>query len=318
MKFKSETQGLLKSFITFVNTQFNCQIKCVRTDNGSEFTSMKSFFSSLGILLQTSCPYTPQQNDVVEHKHRHLLNVGRALRFQAHLPLQFYGESLFTATYLINRLPTPVLHNKSPYEILYNKPPTYTHLRVFSCLCYASNLQPLTKFSPRARKCIFVGYPSSQKAYQVYDLDTRQFFSSRDVIFHENIFLFSTSDLNTPLNTSHMPLSNFNPNLTSSSLTPPNNFSTEPTQNLQSSTLDIDLSSPNISISHPPHLSPTSSSSNSNSPAPDLRRSNRLQQPFMLLRDFHCGQASTQMCTSAASFPSSSKIKKLKMLLKIG
>lgn len=44
MKFKSETQGLLKSFITFVNTQFNYQIKCVRSDNGLEFTSLQSFF----------------------------------------------------------------------------------------------------------------------------------------------------------------------------------------------------------------------------------------------------------------------------------
>lgn len=170
-----------------------------------------------------------------------------------------------------------MLHNKSPYEILYNKPPTYTHLQVFGCLCYATNLQPLTKFSPRARKCIFVGYPSSQKAYQVYDLDTRQFFSSRDVIFHENIFPFSTSDLNTQLNTSHMPLSNFDPNLTSSSLTPSNNSSTEPTQNLQSSAPDIDHSSPNISISPPSHLSPTSSLSNSNLPAPVLRCSSRLR-----------------------------------------
>lgn len=63
---------------------------------------MKSFFSSLDILLQTSCLYTPQQNGVVECKHRHLLNVGRALRFQAYLPLQFWGESLLTTTYLIN------------------------------------------------------------------------------------------------------------------------------------------------------------------------------------------------------------------------
>jgi hypothetical protein len=183
MKLKSETQSLLKSFITFANTQFNRQIKCVRSDNGTEVKSLLSFFSTLGILFQSSCTSTPQQNGVVERKHRHILNIGRALRFQANLPSQFWGESVLTATYLINRIPTPTLHHISPFERLYNKPPTYTHLRVFGCLCYATNLHPLTKFSSRARRCIFLGYPAGQKAYRLYDLDTTQFFSSRDVGF---------------------------------------------------------------------------------------------------------------------------------------
>ena len=89
MKFKSETQGLIKTFISFVTTQFNCQVKCLRSDNGSEFLSMKPYLSTLGILFQSSCPSTPQQNGVVERKHRHLLNVSRALRIDANLPLKF-------------------------------------------------------------------------------------------------------------------------------------------------------------------------------------------------------------------------------------
>jgi IS30 family transposase len=131
MKFKSETEGLLKSFITFVHTQFNCQVKIIRSDNGLEFISLKPFLSTHGILLQNSCLYTLQQNGVVERKHRHLLNVGRALRFQANLPLRFRGESLLSTTYLINRLPTTVLNHKSPYELLYGNHP---HIQIYVLL----------------------------------------------------------------------------------------------------------------------------------------------------------------------------------------
>ncbi|KAD4887930.1 hypothetical protein E3N88_20003 [Mikania micrantha] len=35
------------------------------------------------------CPHTPQQNGVVERKHRHLLETARALRFEAYLPKDF-------------------------------------------------------------------------------------------------------------------------------------------------------------------------------------------------------------------------------------
>lgn len=92
MRFKSEIQGILKSFFTHVQTQFNCRIKSAHSDYGAEFTSMKSTFNDLGILFQHSCPSAPQQNGVVERKHRHLLNVSRALQFQANLPIRFWGE----------------------------------------------------------------------------------------------------------------------------------------------------------------------------------------------------------------------------------
>jgi hypothetical protein len=53
---------------------------------------MQPLFNDLGILFQHSYLATPQQNGVVERKHRHLLNIARALRFQACLPLQFWGK----------------------------------------------------------------------------------------------------------------------------------------------------------------------------------------------------------------------------------
>ncbi|GJT51217.1 putative RNA-directed DNA polymerase [Tanacetum coccineum] len=51
-------------------------LKTIRSDNGTEFINnkMEQFLKEKGIIHQTSCAYTPQQNGIAERKHRHLLN----------------------------------------------------------------------------------------------------------------------------------------------------------------------------------------------------------------------------------------------------
>ena len=85
---KSDTPKHITTFINFVETQFSLKVKILCSDNGSEFT-MTKFYSDKGIIHQTSCVSTPQQNGVAERKHCHLLNVAQALLFQANLPKQF-------------------------------------------------------------------------------------------------------------------------------------------------------------------------------------------------------------------------------------
>jgi len=49
-----------------------------------------------------------------------------------------------------------------------------------------------SKFGSRSRKCIFLRYPFGQKGWKVEDLDTQEVFVSRDVIFSENEFAFTS------------------------------------------------------------------------------------------------------------------------------
>ena len=134
----------------------------------------------------------------MERKHRHILQVARALKIQAQLPNQFWGECALTVVHIINRLPSPVIYFKTPFEHLYSKLPSYSHLRVFGCLAYDTNVHVSHKFDHRAITCIFIGYPVGQKAYKLFNLSTRKIFTSRDVHFHENHFPYASSEFVLP------------------------------------------------------------------------------------------------------------------------
>ncbi|XP_019166927.1 PREDICTED: uncharacterized protein LOC109162697 [Ipomoea nil] len=188
LKTKSETRAVIKSFHKYVQTQYSANIKILRSDNGMEF-KMADFFSENGIVHQTSCVYTPQQNAVVERKHQHLLSVARALRFQSNMPLEFWGLCILYAAYIINRVPSAVIDWDSPYQRLHNKEPNLDKLRVFGCLSYAATLpQSRHKMASRSKKCVFVGMPANIKGYLLYDLQSGSTFISRDVIFFEDYF----------------------------------------------------------------------------------------------------------------------------------
>jgi hypothetical protein len=104
-----------------------------------------------------------------------------------------YWEDAFqTATYIINRLPTPVLHHKSSFEILYNKIPDYRFMRVFGCACWP-NLRPyrINKLNFRSKTCIFIGYSLCHQGYKCLDLSTGKFIVSHNVVFDETFFPYS-------------------------------------------------------------------------------------------------------------------------------
>ena len=52
---------------------------------------------------------------------------------------------------------------------------------------------------------MFIGYPFNAKGYRVFGLHSHSIFISRDIIFHEFVFLFHTS-ISTPSSTNDLPI----------------------------------------------------------------------------------------------------------------
>ena len=120
--------------------------------------NMVQYLSAQGIIHQTSCVDTPQQNRVAERKNRDLLEKTRSLMIHMNVPKKLWSFAILTATYLINRLPSQMLGFKSPYEVLMDRKIDLTHLKVFGCVCFV-HIQALNcdKLDARATKCMFLG-----------------------------------------------------------------------------------------------------------------------------------------------------------------
>ncbi|KAL0536937.1 hypothetical protein IC582_025900 [Cucumis melo] len=117
LRNRSSLYQIYVDFANMVQTQFSSTIKILRTDNAMEYKDSRflSFLAQKGTLIQRSCPHTSQQNGRAERKHRHILDSVRAQLLSGSCPKKFWGEAALTSVYVINRLPSPVIHNLSPF-----------------------------------------------------------------------------------------------------------------------------------------------------------------------------------------------------------
>ncbi|UYV76012.1 hypothetical protein LAZ67_13002147, partial [Cordylochernes scorpioides] len=177
LKNKDETLGKFEEFKTRVENELNLKIKDVRTDNGTEFTNhrFKNFSIKNGIHHQLSTTYSPQSNGVAERVNRTLIETARTLLFDSGLPMAFWAEAVATASYVKNCTPHRSIKLDTPMEKWKGRKPSIRHFRIFGCLAFwPITQQHRSKFIPKIRKGIFVGYSLKRKAYRVYDIITKK------------------------------------------------------------------------------------------------------------------------------------------------
>ncbi|KFK45117.1 hypothetical protein AALP_AA1G346500, partial [Arabis alpina] len=230
LKLKSQVKETFIAFKALVENRFNTKIKTLYSDNGGEFMALKAFLSSSGISHLTSPPHTPEHNGISERKHRHIVETGLTLLTHAKMPKTYWSYAFTTATYLINRMPTPVLDMESPVQKLFGSQPNYSKLRVFGCLCFPW-LRPYNtnKLQDRSTPCIFIGYSQTQSAYLCLQPSSGRVYITRHVKFDESSFpfnkLITPKTIPAQTNATTQPLQ---PIITTIPLTPPRHLTQPP------------------------------------------------------------------------------------------
>jgi hypothetical protein len=109
---------------------------------GGEYEKLNMFFRSVGITHLVSFTHAHQQNGAAERKHRHIVEMkGLALLATASMPLKYWSQAFFTATYLISHTPSKLLDFHTSIHCFLGATPDYTSLQTFGCACWL-NLRP--------------------------------------------------------------------------------------------------------------------------------------------------------------------------------
>jgi transposase InsO family protein len=111
----------MKCLTTFRAWHSNC-LKGIRSDNRTEFrnASFDQFCLEHGVDQQFSAPRVPQQNGVLEHKNRTLVEMARTMLDEHITPMRFWAEAINTACYISNQIFLHSLLNLAPLSFALN------------------------------------------------------------------------------------------------------------------------------------------------------------------------------------------------------
>ena len=103
------------------------------------------------------------------------------------LPIYFWGYSLETVAFLLNRIPSKEVE-KTPYELWTGKRPGLSFLKIWVCEAYVKRLAS-NKLASKSDKCLFVRYPKETKGYYFYILSENKVFVAHNGVFVEREFI---------------------------------------------------------------------------------------------------------------------------------
>ena len=148
----------LKSFVPGLKLSFHTWIQVFRTNNGKEYFNsiLGRLFKEKGIIHQSTCFDTPQQNGIVERKNCHLIEVARLLMFTMGVPKYLWDEAVLMPTKMLKfATHLNTLLAIFPHICIFTSLP----LKIFGCTAFVHiHKQNRSKLDPQLEKCVFVRY----------------------------------------------------------------------------------------------------------------------------------------------------------------
>jgi transposase InsO family protein len=138
LKNKSKSFENFTVYKKMVENEMDSRIKCLRSDNGGEFTSKEfmDYCNNHGIKRQFFITRTPQHNGVVERKIRTIQEMAQTMIMDSKLTDIFWTQAVHTIVHIQNRVILINNTDKTPYELWKRRPTNLKHFEVFGRKCY--------------------------------------------------------------------------------------------------------------------------------------------------------------------------------------
>ncbi|SPC66753.1 related to retrotransposon protein [Ustilago sp. UG-2017b] len=170
---KAEAFPALKAWIKAAEIAMDHTLKCIRSDNGTEWSSFEAeeWKREAGFRWQKTTPYVSAQNGRAERTIRSLQERMHAMLVQRSVPKELWPYAIMAAGHTLNLTPSANA-SRIPYEDFHRKSAhgLVKQLRVFGCLAWVHlpKKDHAGKHGARAIPGIMIGYDDEHKGWKFF------------------------------------------------------------------------------------------------------------------------------------------------------
>lgn len=114
--------------------------------------------------------------------------MARTILIESNISSRFWAEAISTTCYIINKVFFRPILEKTPYEVFKGKKSNVSYFHVFGCKCFIlKNANDRTgRFEEKSDEGFFLDYPTTSKAYRVFNKKTQSVEESVNIKFQDS------------------------------------------------------------------------------------------------------------------------------------